>query len=288
MLKKIVKKAIKVGFMAMPSHLSIAICRMCHFLACCLPKDKEFIVSYLNKYWMYVSTIYGIEQSILTGDYEPDTLSIIREYVLPGGVAIDVGANVGAISIVLADQVGCSGKVYAIEPGTDTFNRLQRNIGLNPNLSMVISLHNLGCAEESGKLVYHELAHARGNAILGDLDTEWIAHKSQEVPVTTIDAFVANNAITRVDFMKIDVEQMEYNVLLGSQETLAKFHPIIYFETLPDPYMGRLGITGADNFRRIESLLKRLGYSIYRIDCGKHDTIATADNFLLNNIAVVL
>jgi len=159
---------------------------------------------------MYVKTLYGIELDVLKGTYEPDVIAVIRDHVRPGMTAIDVGANVGATAVALADQVGSTGKVFAFEPGPTTFARLLRNVDLNPSLSGIIHPINEGCAEKPGELVYHELANARGNAILGDLDPRFGAHASHRVAVTTIDEFVESNRIRKIDFVKIDVEWMVY------------------------------------------------------------------------------
>ena len=250
-----------------------------------LPQDQDFIIPFLKKYRMHMQSIYGIECDIMAGDYEPELISIVQKYVKPGMIAMDIGANVGAISITLADKVGPSGMVFSFEPGLATFSRQERNLLLNPSIASIISPQNMGCAEKNGVMVYHEFAHARGNAILGDLDAKWESYESHEVNVIKIDSFVSEKGIRKVDFMKIDVESMEYNVLLGAKETLEKFHPVICFdEAWPD--MGILNMTGSDNFKRIESFLTSLGYNLYRLDGEHWSEKATPENFTLNTLAV--
>jgi FkbM family methyltransferase len=248
------------------------------------PKDREYIIPFLGKYRMHAQPLFGIERNIMAGGYELEVIGIVQKYVKPGMIAMDIGANVGAISIALADKVGPDGMVFSFEPGPATFSRLERNLSLNPSIASIISPQNMGCSEKNGVMVYHELAHARGNATLGDLDAEWEAYESHEVAVIKIDSFVAEKGLRKVDFMKVDVERMEFNVLLGAKLTLEKFHPVICYETLPD--MGGLNMTGGENFKRIQILLNSLGYNLYRVEGDHWSEKATPENFTLNILAV--
>lgn len=278
-----IKALVRFVFYILPKPVSMVIVRLYPGLFCLFPKDREYIIPFLGKYRMHVQPLFIVECNIVVGS-EPEVISIVQKYVKPGMIAMDIGANVGAISIALADKVGPSGMVFSFEPGLATFSRLERNISLNPSIASIISTQNMGCAEKNSVMVYHELAHARGNAILGDLDAEWEAYESHQADVIKIDSFVAENGICKVDFMKIDVERMEFNVLLGGKETLEKFHPVICFETLQD--MGVLNMTGGENFKRIEALLTSFGYNLYRVEGDHWSEKATSENFTLNILAV--
>jgi hypothetical protein len=100
-------------------------------------------------------------------------------------------------------------------------------------------------------LRWQECAHNRGNAELGE--------EGVEVEVTTLDDFATSKNLTRLDFLKIDVEGMEFEVLQGARATLERFHPAIYFETMYEFEKRR----GFEVFASIEKFLSGLGYALF-------------------------
>ena len=274
---------IRIGFRLLPIKASLYISSLHPKLRLLLPKDANFVCdSFLGKYRMNVKNIYGIESSVFLGTYEPDVIRTIYEYVQSGMIVFDVGANVGPISFALAERVGQGGKVFSFEPGPVVFDRFLRNIEMNPGLDRVISAHNMGLADKQGYLLYHELAHARGNAVLYGSDGTWEAFESHQVKVTTIDEFVKANSLTHVDFIKIDVEGMEYEVLLGAIDTLKSWRPVICYETLSQVK----SMTGAVNFRRIQSFLMEIGYDLFCVEGDRQQKKASEEIFTLNTLAI--
>ena len=191
-----------------------------------LREGKSYLCkSFLGDCRVNVDPAFEIERMMLLDCYEPHTLSVISRFVKTGDVCFDIGANVGSISLALAKAAGPSGKVVAFEPGPPTQRRLRKNVELNPNYREVISVVPMGVSSRPGTLRWKEHDDNPGNASLD-------AHDGQEVRVTTVDIFTEQNSIDQVDFIKIDVEGMEYEVLLGAVDTLATSKPIVYFETL--------------------------------------------------------
>src|SRR5215510_3826991 len=84
----------------------------------------------------------GVQLSIyLFGTFERTTGRALRRWLPRGGVAIDVGANVGAHTLPMAHHVGDAGRVIAIEPTQTAIEALRRNVGLNPDLAPRITVH---------------------------------------------------------------------------------------------------------------------------------------------------
>lgn len=197
-----------------------------------LPEGRTFIKkNYLGKYSLYVDTKYDLERHLLGDVYEPDTISAIRHYVKKNNTCIDVGANIGAITFALADSVGEDGKVYAFEPGPQIYSRLIANIGLNSFVKRIIIPLNLGISNVVTELYWAEDPGYLGNAgFLVDKE-KWT--NGVMVSVTTLDIFfkdyLENN--NRIDFIKIDVEGLEYEVILGAEKIIEQFKPIIFYET---------------------------------------------------------
>src|SRR5262249_38354537 len=79
------------------------------------------IPDYAGSISVQIDTRYNVEREMLTGIYESDVAAVIEEHVIVGDCCIDVGANIGAITLLLCKRVGNSGKVISFEPGPDYF-----------------------------------------------------------------------------------------------------------------------------------------------------------------------
>jgi FkbM family methyltransferase len=186
---------------------------------------KEFVFDgYLGNLKVNVDPVYPIELEMMTGEYDPITSSVIRQFVARDSVAIDVGANVGALTLLMA-TLAADGKVIAIEPGPPTFARLKKNLALNPSVSRVVQPLQVGVADKEGQLFWNEDPTNRGNAGM-------LASQGEPVAVQTLDTVIDRLGLERLDFVKIDVEGMEYEVIKGAMSSIITFRPVIYYETL--------------------------------------------------------
>jgi len=149
------------------------------------------------------------------------------EHVKPGDTVIDVGANMGFITLVLSRLVGSSGKVLSFEPGGSMFTKLKELVGRN-NLAQV-ELHHMGCGDKSDKLTL-SIPASSGNASL-----RLSPHISDEVRCTEsvviepLDAVIGDR-LSQLHFLKIDTEGFEIDVLRGAERTIDRLLPIIYIE----------------------------------------------------------
>jgi len=223
---------------------------------------KTVTNDFLDRYVIYVDSSYPIERAIFLGNYEKDHIEIIRKLIQKGGVVVDVGANVGALTIALADTVE-NGEVHAFEPGPSNFERLENNILANPKLKAIVKLNNYGVGEKNGRLIWREFSHMPGNAGFHVPDGSWSARQSVECPIITLDEYFGDR--TDVTFIKIDTEGYEYNVLCGALDLIKRCRPVMSVETLP-VYRE---MAGKDYFNRIKSLLEKETYRLFRHDRGK-------------------
>jgi FkbM family methyltransferase len=249
-LRRLGRRMLRVA----PAPLGSYLLRHYPRLAEDLPQGKDFLFSrYLERYRVTIDPTYPIERAMLANGYEPELLRFVAEHVPVGGYCLDVGANVGAIALALADRVGPAGRVYAFEPGPFLFERLVRNVRHNPSLRRILTPVNLGLSDRHTTLFWNEDQINRGNASL-------YQPTGTRVPVVPLDDFLADQPLPRLDFVKIDVEGMEYEVFRGGLETLRKHRPILYFETLRAFETFR----GLPLFSRIEELLTGIGYVLYK------------------------
>jgi FkbM family methyltransferase len=192
--------------------------------------------------------------------YEKD-LQFITKLLKPGAVVVDVGANIGLWALMLAHTARSTGSVIACEPSADTYKTLKQNIQLNK----LANTHPLRIALSYRKAkvrLYHDVdpsRHSLGStATRGNTDFE-------EIETDTMDAVVQSLGISKIDFIKIDVEGAEELVLAGSRTTLSQSKPIILFE-INGPASASLGLDKSGAWK----LLEAHGYRFFTVD----DTIA--------------
>ena len=173
---------------------------------------------------------------------------------------LDVGANVGAFSLKLANLVwldpNSSAKIYSFEPNPIVAGRFEENLRLNSALAPFILILQaaLGAHVGTTGLSFERLNSGGGRVVESQLS-------GATIPMTTIDDFVVKNRIVRMDFIKIDVEGYEPFVLDGAKESLAEFRPDLFIEITPEWFKAR----GRSEIEIFDTL-KYLGYRIYLSD----------------------
>lgn len=178
----------------------------------------------------------GIDTAIYCmGRFEPATVRAYRRLLRPGSVAVDIGANSGAHTLPLAQAVGEGGRVLAYEPTASAYERLLRNIALNPPLAARVVPRQV------------MLMDASDRPLPSGLPSSWpltpsdhahplhrgVATATEGARVMTLDASIAESGVARLDLIKLDVDGYEFEVLAGAKETLRRFRPFIIFEIAP-------------------------------------------------------
>ncbi len=171
---------------------------------------------------------WALHKTYVFGTYEPGVVQGLEELIQPGWTAIDVGANIGYFTLLMANRVGPQGKVIAFEPLAENFRILQENIQMNGHANVVAE--NLALMSHSERI---ELRSATPGAIT------WVASvkidqnsavESQSVEAVTLDEYVQKRGIAKVDFLKIDVEGAEASVLEGATNVLNRDKPVLLIE----------------------------------------------------------
>ena len=179
---------------------------------------------------------------------------LVERTVRAGMVAVDVGANIGFHTLVLARAVGPTGRVHAIEPAPANFRLLERAVR-EAGLAQVV-LHRAVAADVAGERPLYLAADNRGDHRLVPAD-EPRAHVV--VPSLVLDEVLADTP--HVDFVKIDVQGAEVAVLRGLAATLARHRDVrLLCELSPD----LLERAGADA-ERFFGPLRALGLRPHRL-----------------------
>lgn len=211
------------------------------------------------------------------GAYEPEVRAEIRRRLRPGDVAIDVGANVGWHTLLMASRVGAAGRVFAVEPNATTRQRLEHAIAVNKLAHVHVEPRAM--ADREGPRAF--AAPAAGHMWDG---TGRLANDGEHdtVDCTTLDAFTAERDINRVALIKIDVEGWEPAVLRGASRVLRTSRPTLIFEYDP-AYVHRSGASGEE----LADLLHQAGYGLFILQPrGGALPVATLDSAAGNFLAV--
>jgi FkbM family methyltransferase len=171
-------------------------------------------------------------------------------FVPLGGMAIDVGANLGEWSVPLAKTVGRQGRVLCIEPNTSTSNALTATLRINNLPQAEVMRVALSESDGSG----HLLINARDTGL--SRLTPTAGNGAVAVPLRRLDTIIAARVPPRLDLIKIDVEGHERQVLAGAADTLRQFRPAIVFES---------GHETPNDRQAIASLLDNTGYDIVAV-----------------------
>lgn len=253
-----------------------------------LLSDSKYVLIRHNKklrngYAIFGSTSYSFAT-------ERNEQQLVKNLVKPGMKVFDVGANLGDYSILFSQLVGESGQIYTFEPTSTIFKKLQER-AKERNLNNV-NLFQKAVFSKNQSIEFHEFSeeYSVWNSIgipqmqnpVNPQENIPIA-KTEVVEAVTIDSFCQNRGIESIDYLKIDVEGAESDVLLGTISLLQrKAIGFIQFEVSQKMLEG-LNRKAEDSFK----ILIENGYECHRIKSnGKiGDKVVDSNSFYENYIA---
>lgn len=197
--------------------------------------DHIALARVLGRYKMFVDTRdIGISSHLmLDGFWEMWVTEAMLRTVRRGSTVIDVGANLGYYTLLLADLTGAEGRVLAFEPNPELAERTRRSVEMN-GYAPFTAVHHCALGSEEGHVAMEVMAHQPGGGRVHALDG---TIGPDAVPLRRLDSFPdALNA----EFIKIDVEGFEQQVWRGMTGILAGGQPLTIFmeftvSRYPDP-----------------------------------------------------
>jgi FkbM family methyltransferase len=202
----------------------------------------------------------GIDFAIYLGIYERGTRAALRKLVKRDSLVLDIGANIGAHTLALADLVGPVGRVLAFEPTDYAFTKLSRNLALNPELARRVDAQHCFLtgvdADPVPSAIYSSwpLAHEPG------LHAKHLGRemKTEKAQARSVDSVLAEFADRPVSLVKLDVDGFECDVLKGAAKLLNDARPIFVMELAPYVLEERGASLG-----ELLSFFMRPGYRFY-------------------------
>lgn len=171
----------------------------------------------------------AIGSLLFCGGFENKETKFLQQTLKPGSIFFDIGANGGFYTVVAAKKVGVTGHVYAFEPGQSELKILRHNIAINHLTNVTIVECAVG--NKSGKAQLAISSDGAMNSLAKTNHPQQCIEHWQSVEIIKLDDFCQKYSITKVDFIKIDVEGAEKLVFEGARNIFLSDHEIkIMFE----------------------------------------------------------
>lgn len=190
------------------------------------------------------------------GVWEPDVTAWVSRNVSPGSVAVDVGANVGYFTLLMARLVGSDGQVHSIEALPSTVRHLRHNVAINSWTDKVI-IHDVACSDLQGTT---EVFRAKS---IGNSSTQRVGRSEGVVRSDTLDHLLRDVDPASISCIKIDTEGDEERVVRGGRGILESLREgaFVVVEITPEMLESR-GSKSGDVF----DLFRSLGYDAYAME----------------------
>jgi FkbM family methyltransferase len=189
--------------------------------------------------------------------WNPDEYAAFRAAVRPGAIVLDVGANVGAYTLLFAQWVRPAGRVFAFEPAPETRAGLERHLAMN-GVADRVEVVEAAVAGTEALVPFAIDAFGGASSLHIPPETKSLI----TVRSVTIDGFCAARRITP-DVVKIDVEGAEVEALKGGRRVLSRDETHVFVELHPSVWASR-GVTPA----HVQAELRTLGFSVEPLHQG--------------------
>jgi FkbM family methyltransferase len=197
------------------------------------------------------------------GVWEPAITAYVSGLLRPGDTVIDIGANVGAHTLLASHLVGPTGKVYAIEASPSIYRRLCVNLEANGVRNVVATNIAVSDKAERVSVYLHEESNLGRTTIVAHVAAKLETTTEAQVEARKLQEIVPREAIRRARLFKIDVEGAEWLVIRGMKELLPELAPDA--EILVEVNPAALGHFGA-SVAGFVTLLRDAGFAAYRME----------------------
>lgn len=193
-------------------------------------------------------------------DWFEDEIKFVRNFIKPGMKVIDIGANYGLYTLTIANILGKSGKVWAFEPTEATSACLKESISCNKfdNIKLIQS----GLSDRLGTARLFTSPNSELNSLSKEASS---GNQHETISLLTLDHCKHKYGWESIDFIKLDAEGEESNILKKGKKTLSSLSPLIMFElkhgkSVNLPLINRFKSLGYDSYRLLPGLNKLIPF----------------------------
>ena len=233
------------------------------------PKGTKYEVLNENENFIYKTTF----NTIVLYTYEA-LYSIVADFnyylhfykLKKSDIVLDAGANVGVLSIFFSKIVGKTGCIHSFEPDSININWMKKNIDLNKDLENTIKIYDVLLWDKNDWIDFEEAGTVGSSAI-------WFSGKNNIIKkrAMTIDNWVIENEITKLDFIKMDIEGAEIEALDGCIDTIKNLKPNFAIASYHI-------VNGEPTYIKVEDFFKKMNYPYKTIVFRKTEIITFAGN----------
>lgn len=202
---------------------------------------------------------YPQNLEFLSGESELPVQQTLAEHIRPGDVVYDIGANVGFFSLIAARLAGPSGTVCAFEPVAENARSILQNARLNSLGNLQVFEVAVGMESQIGELLLTDWDG--GSTLAGSAVMPAMPVSRRIVQVAALDEFIVSNNLRSPDFIKIDVEGVELDVIKGMSKTLERSKPILLYE-VDDGNKASF----ERRWSELDTYVAQFGYAIFRLE----------------------
>jgi FkbM family methyltransferase len=194
--------------------------------------------------------------------HEAGEVKFLESIAKEGMNVIDIGANIGITTVAIANRIGRRGKLYSFEPTPEYFNVLKDNVFSNGLEN--VEVYELAVTDKVGRVPFYQKGLSSGIVFEEGA-------KKFEAPTTTMDRFLSEEKIGRIDLINMDCEGSELLVLKGAKETLSRNKVKIFCEIHHD-FLKQLG-------QSVEDLVEYLQGLEFQVQSVSLNDLNMGDNF---------
>ncbi len=184
--------------------------------------------------------------------YEENDWRFINRFIKQGMVFLDLGANQGFYTLLVSKLVGTEGKVFAFEPASPEYQKLKRNLQINRAQNVILQKMAIGAHD--GTTDFFLCLDGRGSRSSLRTPPEEVKARTkiERIPIKRLDSYVEANNIHNIDFIKIDVEGGERDILKGAKNVLTTIRPLVMIE-LADIATQQFGYPSQESYKLLEN-----------------------------------
>lgn len=197
---------------------------------------------------------------LLGREFEPEVAGFLEAFLKPGDTCIDMGANIGHMTIVAAARVGDAGRVIAFEPSPAEFRELTLNIALNRFRN--VEAFAMAVTDKGGVVSFHLAGEGLGLYNSTGTPFRSSGTRAIEVPSVPLDDFLEERGIDDVALVKMDIEGGESAALTGGERCFGRPNsPVVVCE-----FSDVAGTATGQTTHHLWERFRELGFTLYQFE----------------------